>query len=82
MPLIFAPMAIGAAKHKSLALPVFIGSGCMLGTIVFESIDIIKAGNPFGSEPGRWAMLSFGICVAVFFSFILLIASAFSRRED
>lgn len=83
MPLIFAPMAIGAAKHKSLALPVFIGSGCMLALIVFDSIDILKAGHPFDTELSRWAMLSFiGICVAVFFSFILLIASAFSRRED
>lgn len=80
---IFAPMAIGAARHRSLALPVFIGSGCMLALIVFDSIDILKAGHPFDTEPYRWAMLSFiGICVAVFFSFILLIASAFTRRED
>ena len=80
---VFAPMAIGAARHRSLALPVFIGSGCMLGLIFFDSLDLLKAGHPFDTEMGRWAMLAFGgICVAVFFSFILLIASAFTRRED
>lgn len=80
---VFGPMAIGAAKHKSLALPVFIGSGCMLALVLFDSIDILKGGHPFDTELSRWAMLAFiGICLAVFFSFILLIASAFSRRED
>lgn len=80
---VFAPMAIGAAKHKSLALPVFIGSGCMLALIIFDSIDLIKSGNPFATELNRWAMLAFiGISLAVFFSFILLIASAFSRKEE